>query len=83
MKFDKLISTLTDDNELDSSTLRLLSLAFLFLSGIMSFFKYTHIGWLYNTSVTFKPGLISLIRLSTRIVMWFPPGCKNSERSYW
>ena len=61
MKFNELINTLTDDNELDNATLRLLSMVFLLLSGIMSFFKYTHIGWLWDTSVTFKPGLISSI----------------------
>lgn len=57
----KVRSIIADDNQLDSETLRFLSLIFLFLSGIMSFFKYTHIGWLWDSNVTFQPGFISSI----------------------
>jgi hypothetical protein len=57
----KIKKAIADDNELDSETLRILSLLFLLISGVMSFFKYTHVGWLWNSSMTFKPGFISTI----------------------
>ena len=59
--FEKLTSFLVDDSELDSVTLRLLSLIFLFLSGIMSFFRYTHHGWLGDSYLTFRPDFVSSI----------------------
>jgi len=57
-KFKKAIA---DDNALDSETLKFLSLLFLLISGAMSFLKYTQIGWLWDSSLTFKPGFISTI----------------------
>ena len=59
--FRKLKAAITSDNELDRSWLRLLSLVFLGISGAMSFLEYTHIGWLWNTTLTFAPGFISTI----------------------
>jgi len=59
--FEKIISFLVDDKELDSSKLRLLSLIFLFLSGIMSFFGYTHHGWIWDNHLTFQPGFVSSV----------------------
>jgi hypothetical protein len=59
--FSKLKKAIADDNELDSGTLRFLSLVFLLICGTMSFLKYTHDGWLWDTSLTFKPGFISSI----------------------
>ncbi|TVT70645.1 MAG: hypothetical protein FHP93_11515, partial [Denitromonas halophila] len=57
----KLKKVIADDNELDSETLRVLSLLFLLISGVMSFFKYTNVGWLWNSSITFQPSYISTI----------------------
>lgn len=57
----KIKKAFADENELDSETLRILSLLFLLVSGVMSFFKYTHVGWLWNSSMTFQPGFISTI----------------------
>jgi hypothetical protein len=57
----KLKKKIANDNELDSETLRVLSLLFLLISGVMSFFKYTHVGRLWNSSMTFQPGYISTI----------------------
>ncbi|MGO4998133.1 hypothetical protein [Oceanisphaera sp. W20_SRM_FM3] len=54
-------AVVANDNELDSETLRLLSLIFLLICGLMSFFKYTHVGWLWDTHKVFKPGFISSI----------------------
>jgi len=59
--FKEIKEAMVNENELDSSTLRMLSLIFLLISGVMSFFKYTHIGWLWDTDLTFKPGFISSI----------------------
>ena len=59
--FKKIKEAMVNENELDSSTLRMLSLIFLLISGAMSFFKYTHIGWIWDTDLTFKPGFISSI----------------------
>jgi len=58
---DKIKNTIANDNELDRATLRVLSLTFLLISGAMSFFKYTHVGWLWNTNLTFISGFISSI----------------------
>ena len=58
---ERLKKSIADDNELNSETLRLLSLIFLFISGAMSFLSYTHIGLLWDTSLTFKPGIISTL----------------------
>lgn len=58
---EKLKSFVTNDNEIDASWLRLLSLVFLGVAGAMSFFEYTHIGWLWDTTLTFVPRLISTI----------------------
>lgn len=57
----KLKNAVTDDSELDASWIRLLSLVFLGVSGAMSFFEYTHIGWLWDTTLTFVPRFISTI----------------------
>ena len=59
--FEKIKEAMVNENELDSGTLRMLSLIFLLISGVMSFFKYTHSGWIWNTYLTFKPGFISSI----------------------
>lgn len=58
---EKLISFLLDDKELDDTKLRLLSLIFLFLSGSMSFFGYTHRILFWNSNLTFQPGLVSSV----------------------
>lgn len=59
---NKLKKALANDNELDNETLRLLSLLFLFLSGTMSFFKYTEVVTFWpNTVRTFEPRLISTV----------------------
>lgn len=57
----KIKVAIASENEMNSETLRLLSLFCLFLSGMMSFFNYTQIGWLWNTTVSFSPNFISTI----------------------
>ncbi len=57
----KFRATMANDNQLDNETLRFLSLIFLLLAGIMSFFKYTHVGLLWDTDFTFAPGFLSSI----------------------
>ena len=52
---------LVNDEEIDSGLQRFLSLMFLLIAGLMSFFSYTHIGWLWNTKLSFTPGFISTI----------------------
>ena len=53
---------ITNDNELDNETLRLLSLLFLLISGAMSFFKYTEVYSFWpNTIRTLEPRLISTV----------------------
>jgi hypothetical protein len=59
--FEKLTSFLVNDNELDSTQIKLLSLVFLLISGVMSFFEYTHHGWLWNSKLTFQPDMVSTI----------------------
>lgn len=66
---------------MDSETLRFLSLVFLLISGVMSFFKYTHIGWLWDTSLTFKPGLISTIFAVFLIFPLYLRGVLNWNKS--
>ncbi|MEM9273017.1 MAG: hypothetical protein AAGA80_08655 [Cyanobacteria bacterium P01_F01_bin.143] len=56
---EKFVSFLVDDKELDKTKLRLVSLIFLFLSGMMSFFEYTQRGWLWDSHVSFQPGFVS------------------------
>lgn len=62
---NKLQQAIANDNELDSKTLRILSLVFLAISGAMSFFKYTSSGGWYSffseITITFQPGFISTI----------------------
>lgn len=57
----KFRATMADDNQLDNETLRFLSLIFLLLAGILSFFEYTHVGKLWNTHLTFTPTFLSSI----------------------
>ena len=52
---------LVNDEEIDSGSQKLLSLMFLFIAGLMSFFSYTHIGWLWDTKLSFTPGFPSAI----------------------
>ncbi len=60
--FEKIKDAIANDNELDSGTLRLLSLVFLLASGAMSFFKYTRINTMWwDSQVTFQPGFESTI----------------------
>ncbi|WP_029407691.1 hypothetical protein [Thiomicrorhabdus sp. Milos-T2] len=60
--FKKLKQAIADDNELDSETLRILSLLFLLLSASMSFIQYTqHFDWWPDAERSFRPGLISTI----------------------
>jgi hypothetical protein len=54
-------SFFADENELDGVKVRSLSLIFLLLSGSMSFFGGTRHGWLWDTHLTFQPGLVSSI----------------------
>ena len=61
MMLDKMAAFVVNDNELDEKYQRLLSLVFLFIGGIMSFFEYTHVGWFWDSQLTFKPGFISTI----------------------
>jgi len=61
MMLKNIKSIIAGDSELDIESLRLLSLFFLFMSGIMSFFNYTHIGWIWNTTLTFTPEFISTL----------------------
>lgn len=57
----KLRAAMADDNQLDSESLRFLSLIFLLLAAIMSVLKYTHEGWLWDTHVSLAPGFLSSI----------------------
>jgi hypothetical protein len=57
----KLRTAMADDNQLDSESLRFLSLVFLLLAAVMSFLEYTHVGWLWDTHVSFAPGFLSSI----------------------
>lgn len=58
----KIKDLVSDDNELDGGTLRLLSLIFLSICGGMAFFEYVKIiDWWFDAKLTFKPGLISTI----------------------
>ena len=59
--FTTIRAALANDNALSSETLRLLSLVFLLLSGVMSFFKYTQIGTFWDTQLTFTPGFASTL----------------------
>lgn len=52
---------IASDNEISSENLRILSLLFLLTCGIMSFFKYTHVGLIWDSELTFKPQLLSSI----------------------
>ena len=56
-----LISFFVNNKELDGNKLRLLSLIFLLLSGSMSFFRYTHHGWLWDSHLSFQPGFVSSV----------------------
>jgi|TARA_B100000929_G_scaffold224822_1_gene181169 flagellar biosynthesis protein FliQ len=59
---EKIQTAIADDNELNSATLRVLSLVFLLISGCMSFFTYTKDTWLpWNNELSFAPGLIATI----------------------
>jgi hypothetical protein len=59
---NKLRKAIADENELDSETLRLLSLAFLLISGALSFFNYTQIRTFWpDTELTFSPSFLSTI----------------------
>lgn len=58
----KVRSIIADDNQLDSETLRFLSLIFLFLSGIMSLFTYTRTNFFgMDSDLIFQPSFISSI----------------------
>jgi hypothetical protein len=59
--FQKIKTFWVNDEELGIEWQRLLSIIFLFLAGIMSFITYTHMGWLWNTKLTFAPSFISTI----------------------
>lgn len=58
---ESLTSFLVNDKELDGNKLRLLSLIFLLLSGSMSFFRYTHHRWLWDSHLSFQPGFVSSV----------------------
>ena len=58
----KIRDAIASDNELSSETLRLVSLACLLLSGIMSLLEYTReIKWWLDQSITFQPELIATV----------------------
>lgn len=59
--FKRIKDFLVDDKELESGWQKLLSLMFLLIAGIMSFFSYTHIGLLWDTHLVFTPGFVSAI----------------------
>lgn len=58
---NKIKQVMSDDNQLDNASIRFLSLIFLSIAGVMSFFEYTHIGWIWDTHVTFTPNFLSSI----------------------
>lgn len=59
----KLRAAMADDNQLDSESLRFLSLIFLLIAATMSLFQYTHIGFfgMWKTTVQFAPGFLSSV----------------------
>ena len=59
--FKRIMNFLVNDNELESEWQKLLSLIFLCMAGLMSFFSYTDIGFLWDTQLKFAPGFVSTI----------------------
>jgi len=59
--FKRIMNFLVNDNELESEWQKLLSLIFLFTAGLMSFFSYTDIGFLWDTQLKFTPRFVSTI----------------------
>jgi len=59
---NKYVDFITDDNKLEGSKLRLASLVFLSIAGLMCFGEYVKINnWWFDHTLTFKPGFIAAI----------------------
>lgn len=59
--WQKIKMLITDESEIDNKSTQLISMLFLLMSGLMSFFEYTQTRIFWDYHLTFAPGFISTI----------------------